>query len=107
MSERSYETTVAFHELMDMVCGSDKLFLEGPRAVPDEVSVVEGYRWLTEILSVALECYMWGDEERPKMVPIVSPTRKFSGDNADAYYYYAPLDPSRTYRIQGTRGGAV
>ena len=107
MSEPSYETTAAFHELMDLIRQSDKLFLEGDRAVPDEVSVVEGYRWLTEILAVALECYMWGDMARPMMVPIVGPTRKFSGDNADAFYYFAPLDPDRSYRIRGTRGDAV
>jgi hypothetical protein len=41
------------------------------------------------------------------MVPIVGPTRKFGGDNADAFYYFAPLDPARTYRIRGTRGDAV
>ena len=107
MTERSYETTEAFHELLDLIRQSDKLFLEGARAVPDETSVLEGYRWLTEILSIALECYMWGDMERPTMVPIVGPTRKFSGDNADAFYYFAPLDPDRTYRIHGTRGDSV
>jgi hypothetical protein len=107
MSKHTYETTAAFHELMDLIRQSDKLFLEGERAVPDEVSVVEGYRWLTEILAVALECYMWGDMARPMMVPIVGPTRKFSGDNADAFYYFAPLDPDRSYRIRGTRGDAV
>lgn len=107
MSKHAYETTAAFHELMDLIRQSDKLFLEGERAVPDEVSVVEGYRWLTEILAVALECYMWGDMARPMMVPIVGPTRKFSGDNADAFYYFAPVDPDRSYRIRGTRGDAV
>jgi len=107
MSEQTYETTTVFQELMDLIRQSDKLFLEGPRAVPDDVSVVEGYRWLTEILAVTLECYMWGDMDRPKFVPIVGPTRKFSGDNADAFYYFSPLDPNRTYRIRGTRGEAV
>lgn len=107
ISAPSYETTAAFHELLNLILQTDSLFLEGKRAVPDETSVIEGYRWLTEVLSVALDCYMWGDMERPAMVPIVGPTRKFMGDNADAYYYYAPIDPNRSYRIQGVRGDAA
>src|SRR5439155_9172721 len=29
------------------------------------------------------------------------------GDNADAFYQFAPVDPARTYRITGKRGDAV
>ncbi len=57
MSARAFETSTAFRELLDLIRDADALFLEGPRAV-DDVSVLEGYRWLTEILSVALECYL-------------------------------------------------
>ena len=85
MAERKFETTAAFKELIDLIRDGDALFLEGPRAV-DDASVLEGYRWLTEILSVALDCYLWADEARPTVVPIVGPTRKFGGDNADAMY---------------------
>ena len=77
----------------------------GPRAV-DDPSVLEGYRWLTEILSVALDCYLWADDARPTIVPIVGPTRKFGGDNADAMYTFAPLHPERSYRVRGVRGDA-
>lgn len=105
MAERKFETTAAFKELIDLIRDSDALFLEGPRAV-DDASVLEGYRWLTEILSVALDCYLWADEARPTIVPIVGPTRKFGGDNADAMYTFAPLHPERSYRIRGVRGDA-
>ncbi len=107
MPDRSYHTTAAFRELLDLVRDGDQLFLTGPRAVGDEVTVVEGYRWLTEVLAVALECYLWADAARPSIVPIVGPTRKFGGDNADAFYQFAPLDPRRTYRLRGRRGDAV
>src|SRR5262249_48964414 len=100
------ETREAFRAFLDLVRDSDAVFLEGPRAVRDEVSVLEGYRWLTEILSVALECYLWADADRPSFVEIVGPTRKFGGDNADAYYSFAPLDPRRTYRVTGRNGDA-
>lgn len=102
MAERKFETTAAFKELIDLVRDSDALFLEGPRAV-DDPSVLEGYRWLTEVLSVALDCYLWADDARPTVVPIVGPTRKFGGDNADAIYTFAPLHPDRSYRIRGVR----
>ena len=68
MAERKFETTAAFKELIDLVRDSDALFLEGPRAV-DAPSVLEGYRWLTEILSVALDCYLWADDEHPTLRP--------------------------------------
>lgn len=106
MSPRSFETTSAFHELLDMLRGADQNFLSGPRAV-DDLSVVEGYRMLTEILHVAMDCYVWGDSARPTMVPIVGPTKKFGGDNADAFYQFAPVDPRRSYRIRGRRRDAV
>jgi hypothetical protein len=102
-----YATTAPFGELLDLLRESDQHFLAGPRAVGDEVSVVEGYRWLTEVLAVALDCYLWADADRPSMVPLVGPTRKFGGDNADALYHFAPLDPRRTYRLHGRRGDAV
>lgn len=107
MSEREYETGAAFHELLDLIKGADQAFLAGDRAVPDDVTVLEGYRWLVEILGVGLDVYLWADPDRPEFVDLVSPTRKFGGDNADAFYSFAPLDPANTYRVRGTRGDAV
>ncbi len=106
MTGRRFETTAAFHELIDLIGEADATFLDGPRAV-DDASVLEGYRWLTEILSIALECYVWADPARPSIVPIAGPnvpTRKWGGDNADSFYHFAPVDPARGYRLRGTRG---
>ncbi|MEO8601718.1 MAG: DUF1214 domain-containing protein [bacterium] len=104
---RRYETTEAFRELLDVLRDADQNFLDGFRAVPDEASAMEGYRFLVDVFSVALDCYVTTDAARPEFVKIVSPTRKFGGDNADAYYYYSPVDPARTYRVRGTIGDAV
>jgi hypothetical protein len=107
MPDSTYETTAAFHELLDFIRDGDHLFLEGPRAATDDVSVLEGYRWLPQILAVALQCYVWADPAHPQIVPIVGPDMKWGGDNSDAYYRFAPIDPKRTYRVRGRRGDAV
>jgi hypothetical protein len=106
MPDRQLATTQAFHELIDLIRDADRGFLEGFRAV-DDLSALEGYRYLTEVLTVALDCYLWADADRPTIVPIVGPTRKFGGDNADAFYYFAPVRPERTYCLRGRRGDAA
>jgi hypothetical protein len=105
VSARSFATRDAFHDLLALLRDADGQFLEGARAV-DDLSALEGYRYLTEVLAVALDCYLWADAERPSIVPIVGPTRKFGGDNADAFYHFAPLRPDRSYRLRGRRGEA-
>jgi hypothetical protein len=107
MAKHAPQTSAAFHELIGLLQGADANFTEGFRAVGDEVSEVEGYRWLTETLSVALDCFLWADTARPEMVSLVGPTRKFGGDNADAVYHYAALDPRRSYVLRGRRTDAV
>jgi hypothetical protein len=73
----------------------------------DEQSLLEGYKWMFSIVAVGLEAYVWADSARPRFVDIVGPSRKWGGDNADAYYQYAPIDPARTYRVRGRKGDAV
>ena len=43
----------------------------------------------------------------PRFVEIVGPYKKWGGDNADAFYCYAPIDPDRTYRVTLEPGDAV
>jgi len=107
MSERTFETTAAFHELMELLRGLDTRFLSGDRAVQDDQSVLEGYRWIFSVLQVAFDAYVWADRDRPRFVDIVGPYKKWGGDNADAFYQYAPIDPTRTYRVRVRKGDAV
>lgn len=105
-----WETTAAFGELLDRVRDLDRTFLEGPRAVPDERAVVEGYRCLLTTLGVALDTYLFVDPARPIFVDINTPFRRdlaWGGDNTDAWYACTPIDPTRTYRISGSRGDSV
>ncbi|HEY5250691.1 MAG TPA: DUF1214 domain-containing protein [Acidimicrobiales bacterium] len=99
-------TAAVFHELIDELAN-----LEGRLRLPevplDEVSVLEGYKWIFSILAVGLDAQVWADKDRPRFVDIVGPYRKWGGDNADAFYQYAPVDPTRTYRVRGSIGDAV
>ena len=98
------ETSTAFHELLAEMSRVEEKFRN---AGLDEQSLLEGYRWIFSVLQVGFDAYVWADTGRPRFVDIVGPYKKWGGDNADAFYQYAPLDPARTYRIRGRRGDAV
>jgi hypothetical protein len=100
-------TGAAFGELMEEVRGLERKLYEGPNTPLDDQGVVEGYKWIFSILQVALDVYMWADAARPRFVDIVGPYKKWGGDNADAFYQFAPIDPSRTYRVRGRAGDAA
>ena len=97
----------AFHELLDVIRDADRVFVEGDRELTDEVSVAEGYRFLTDALHAALEIYLRSDAQRPAFVPIVGPTFKWGGDNSDSFYNFAPISPAVEYLVRGKRGDAV
>jgi hypothetical protein len=96
------ETAAVVHELLDTLQGLDAKFggLEGQE-------LLEAYKWIFSITAVGLDAFVWGDTRKPRFVDIVGPYRKWGGDNADANYLYAPVDPRRTYRIRGNKGDAV
>ena len=105
-----WESTRAWRELLDGVRELDAGFLQGPRAVRGEQTVVEGYRFLATVLGVAFDVCLFADPARPRFVDINTPfrhDRAWGGDNTDAYYAYAPIDPRRTYRIHGRRGDSI
>ncbi len=94
----------AFDAVLDALrAGEEKL----RTADLTEIERTEGYRWLFSLLAVGLDAHVWADTGRPRFVDIVGPYRKWGGDNADAFYQYAPVDPARTYRVSGTKGDAV
>src|SRR3990172_645357 len=107
MPPGSAKTREAFRELLALLRGLDDRFFEGPNALREAASELEGYRWIFSVLQVAFDCYVWADPRRPRFVEIVGPYKKWGGDNADAFYSYAPLDPERSYRVRGRKGDAV
>jgi len=100
-------TGAVFNELLDELKRLETQVVSHPEIAGDEQSVCEAYRWLFSITQVALDCFVWGDTAVPRFVDIVGSTKKWGGDNSDAYYQHAPLDPSRRYRVTGRQGDSV
>lgn len=73
----------------------------------DEQTLLEAHKWILSILQVAADVQIWADPARPRFVEIVGPYKKWGGDNADAFYRFAPIDPGRTYRVTVRPGDAV
>jgi hypothetical protein len=94
----------AFHELIEVLGQTADSWLAPERGVVETRDVVEGFRNVLHLLSAGIDFYLEGDPERPEFVPIVSPTRKFMGDNPDAIYHLARIRGDRSYRIRGRRG---
>ena len=69
--------------------------------------VADGHRNLLHFLEGGLFSHADADPERPKFRRIVSPTRKFRGDNSDAIYFDAHLRSDRDYIVRGNMAGAV
>jgi hypothetical protein len=107
VTERSRQTAAAYESLLDAAREVAARIASDDRLSDDPVSELEVYKWATSIVQVALDAYVWADSARPRFVDIVGPYKKWGGDNADAFYQYAPIDPMRTYRVKGRRGDAA
>jgi hypothetical protein len=101
------QTEQAFAELMAEVSELQRR-LAGQLGGPgDEQTLLEAHKWILSILQVAADVHVWADPARPRWVEIVGPYKKWGGDNADAFYRFAPIDPSRTYRVRIRPGDAA
>ena len=101
------ESRQAFRELLDLVGEAQRRMFSAEWGVRTPQEVVDGHRLLLHLVAAATDLYFEADPERPHFAPIVSPTRKFLGDNPDAVYFLAPLRADRSYRIRGNVASAV
>jgi Protein of unknown function (DUF1214) len=97
------KSTAAFNELVDLLVDIRDRYVLAPERFTEELDVVEGYRYVTELLSEASELLVEADPERPRFSSIVSTARKFLGDNPDALYQQAIIRGDRSYRVTGRR----
>ena len=95
------EVSEAFNGLLDEVRAVEQKMLAADPPL-DEPDVLDGYRMAFSVLRVAVDTYVWGDKDNPILVDVIGPYLKWGGDNSDAFYQVAPIDPNRTYRSPGT-----
>lgn len=107
MSEIQTESRKALGELLDLLREVDARWAGPEWNLQGEADVVGAHRALMHMLEGGLLTYFESDSSRPRFRRIVSPTRKFTGDNADAIYFDAPVCPERSYRVRGRMDGAV
>ncbi|OHV34806.1 MULTISPECIES: DUF1214 domain-containing protein [Pseudofrankia] len=101
------QTELVFAELLAELGVLQKRFVEQLADFGDEQTVLEAHKWILSILQVASDVNVWADPARPRFIDIVGSYKKWGGDNADAFYKYAPIDPARTYRVTVEPGDAV
>ena len=99
------DTQTAFAGLLDEVAATHARMVQ--QLADDETTLLEAHKWILSILQVAADVQLWADTARPRFVDIAGPYKKWGGDNADAFYRFAPIDPTRTYRITVWPGDAA
>ena len=104
---KALAATAAFNELIDTLNAIRDDYILSEERFRDDLERVEGYRYVTHLLSEASELLAEADTERPRFSSIVSPARKFLGDNPDALYQQAVIRGDRSYRVTGRRDGQV
>jgi len=101
------ESRKAFRELLDTLGEVDRRWASSEWNLMGEADVADAHRALMHMLGTGIKTFLESDATRPRFERIVSPTRKASGDNADAIYYDADVDPAYQYVVRGGMDGAV
>jgi hypothetical protein len=101
------ESRKAYDALLDALREIDRRYLGPERGIGRPQDIFDGHRYLLHQLATAFEMVGEADPERPLFKQIVTPTRKFGGDNPDSLYYLTPIRPDRNYRIRGNIAGAT
>ena len=96
----------AFGDLLSLLQSYERKF-RWRRFLTRDNELAEGYSAMLDLLAVGLDCYVHNSPDAPSFVRLVSPIRKIGGDNADALYYFAPLNPGQGYQVTGTMGSAA
>jgi len=107
MPSPTTESRKKLHELLDLLLQVDERRYGKEWGIESVGDIADGHRNLMHILEGGLFSHFDSDPERPVFRRIVSPTRKFRGDNGDAIYFDAAIRPDREYLVKGNVAGAV
>jgi hypothetical protein len=101
------ESAAAYAHLLDTLAEVGRRFAGEEWMISEPDDVAEGLAVTLQHLATALETQFDEDPAHPAFRPIVTAWRKALGDNADARYHDARIDPAGTYRVRGDVAGAV
>lgn len=94
-------STAAFDELLAALAEARDSYVLNEERAFDELEAVEAYRYVLHMISESVDLVVDADPERPRFTCMVSPSRKYLGDNPDSIYYQATIRDDRAYRIKG------
>ncbi len=75
-------------------------------APPTDRNLAEGYRYLMGYVHSAVERAFHSDPDRPHFRNALSIVNRATIDNADAIYFFAPIDGAKSYVLRGRTGDA-
>jgi hypothetical protein len=101
------KSRTALRGLIELLQEVDEHWCSEERNLGSAEDVAGSHRALMHILEAGLVGYFDQDARRPNFRRIVTPSRKLTGDNSDAIYFDAPLDPDHAYVVRGDMNGAA
>ncbi len=96
------KTTAVFNDLIAALTEIRDGYVLNEERFTDPLDIVEGFRYVGQVLSGASEMFFEADTENPRFISIVTPERKLQGDNPDAIYHYCRVSGALSYRVFGT-----
>ena len=100
------ESRKALRELIDYLNEADERWASEAYGADTPERVAESHRALMHMVQGGLVSWFEDDVRHPLFRRIVSPSRKFTGDNADAIYYDCAISSDYSYRVSGSMAGA-
>ncbi|MDE0951161.1 MAG: hypothetical protein OSA45_07815 [Halioglobus sp.] len=81
--------------------------IDNPKLMPppsNDRNLAEGYRYLMGFMHYGIERAFHEDPKHPYFRNALSIINRSTVDNADAIYFYAPIDGRASYRVRGRAG---
>jgi hypothetical protein len=101
------ESRQALRELIDLLGEIDRRWAGEEWNLHSADDVVAAHRALLHLLDGGIGTMFENDPAAPHFRRIVTPTRKFTGDNPDAVYFDAPVSNRYQYLVHGQLNGAA
>jgi hypothetical protein len=101
------ESRTALGELIQLLQEVDERWASEEWNLTGAEDISSAHRALMHMLEGGIATMFENDPKHPVFRRIVTPTRKFTGDNSDAIYYDAAVSPEHSYEVRGQMKGAV